>query len=69
MVRNGDDERRNSQDNGAPVLFGLDGRSRDVLKIRVIQGKAKVKEVMEFFKVKKKDAEQIMKEWKENGVV
>lgn len=67
--RIGDDEKRNASNNDAPALFGLDLVSRDRLKIRVIQGRAKLKEVMEFFKVKKKDAEQIMKEWKELGTV
>ena len=46
------------------TLFGLSIESREMLKKRFLEGRAKLREVMLFYGVKKKCAEEIVEHWK-----
>jgi hypothetical protein len=46
------------------TLFGLSNDSRADLKRRYLEGRAKLREVVLFYGVKKKCAEEIVADWK-----
>ena len=47
------------------TLFGLSQESRMELKRRYLEGRAKLREVMLFYGIKKKCAEEIVAHWKQ----
>lgn len=49
------------------TLFGLSQESRMELKKRYLEGRAKLREVMMFYGVKKKCAEEIVAQWREEN--
>lgn len=46
------------------TLFGLDDSRRNDLKKRFLEGRAKIREVMLFYGITKKCAEEIVSEWR-----
>jgi hypothetical protein len=65
----GDGEEKNCDKRNSIALFGLDPAERDKLKERFLSGKCKLRSVMDFYGVNKKEADAIVDGWKRNGSI